>query len=92
MAPSTERIGCLGAARSRARLQQDKVWKQRWLSLINSISAFKSLVDEGLRFDPMGYGTLTWSIVSFGLEAAINSSETSEDLNQSCEYIRCDHG
>lgn len=77
----------LNDARTRARSQQNKVWKQRWLSLINSISTFKSLVDEGLRFDPTGYGTLAWSVVSFGLVAAINSSEISEHLTQSCEYI-----
>lgn len=41
-----------------------------------------------MQFDPTGYGTLAWSIVSFGLEVAINNSEISNDLFENCDFIR----
>ncbi|KAI1624385.1 hypothetical protein EDD37DRAFT_694576 [Exophiala viscosa] len=78
----------LESARERARLQQRKAWKRRWSSLVSSISTFNSLVDAGLQFDPIGYGALAWSIVSFGLEAAVSNKEIDDDLVESCEYIR----
>ena len=69
-------------------MQQNRIWKQRWLSLVRSVSRFKSLIDAGLQFDPTGYGALAWSVLSFGLEAAINYDEIDNDLLESCEYLR----
>ena len=78
----------LESTRARARLQQNRIWKQRWLSLVRSVSRFKSLIDAGLQFDPTGYGALAWSVLSFGLEAAISHDEIDNDLLESCEYLR----
>src|SRR5258708_4085118 len=60
---------------------------ERWLSFMKSVSTVKSLVDAGLQFDPTGYGTLAFSIVSFGFDAVINHSEIEDDVAESCNYI-----
>lgn len=78
----------LELTKQRSKLEQDKIWKRRWNSLIKSISACKSLVDAGLQFDPTGYGALAWSVVSFGLQTAINNSDIQQAAYESSDYIR----
>jgi hypothetical protein len=55
--------------------------------ILDGTQKFKSLVDAGLKFDTSGYGAIAWSVLSFGLQIAINGKEVREFVFQSSEAI-----
>jgi hypothetical protein len=49
--------------------------------------AFKSLGDAAVKFDASGYAALGWSVVSFGLEVALNAEKAREFVLSSSEVV-----
>ncbi|KAI3318901.1 hypothetical protein HD806DRAFT_511251 [Xylariaceae sp. AK1471] len=83
-------------------LTQDKlkVYTKRWgdkddkkttpgtaRSILLSALTFKDLVDSVLKFDPTGYGSSAWAVVSFGLTLVQNDKERMDRTFEACSYL-----
>ncbi|KAI2864664.1 hypothetical protein CBS13152_11162 [Aspergillus niger] len=55
--------------------------------IINSVLSFQDVVDNIVKFDPTGYASSAWAIVSLGLTMAKNHAELRGALFSSSEYL-----
>ncbi|MCJ1385367.1 hypothetical protein MMC17_008489 [Xylographa soralifera] len=55
--------------------------------LLCSALKFKSLVDAGLMFDPTGYGTIVWAVISGGLQMLKNDKDRTEAVFDSSAFL-----
>lgn len=48
--------------------------------ILCSALQFKDIIDRGLKFDPSGYGTIVWGVVSGGLQLLQNDTDRAEAI------------
>ncbi|GLA13523.1 hypothetical protein AnigIFM62618_010512 [Aspergillus niger] len=55
--------------------------------ILNSVLSFQDVVDKIVKFDPTGYASSAWAIVSLGLTMAKNHADLRGALCDSSEYL-----
>ncbi|KAH6623897.1 hypothetical protein F5144DRAFT_584639 [Chaetomium tenue] len=56
-------------------------------SILVSALMVKDLIDAGLKFDPTGYGSAAWTVVSFGLTLVQNDKERADLTFEACGHL-----
>ncbi|KAH6846999.1 hypothetical protein B0I37DRAFT_135592 [Chaetomium sp. MPI-CAGE-AT-0009] len=56
-------------------------------SILVSALTVKDLIDAGLKFDPTGYGSAAWAVVSFGLKLVQNDKELMDLTFEACGHL-----
>jgi hypothetical protein len=55
--------------------------------ILDEALCFKNIVDACLKFDPTGYSSSAWTIVSFGLHMTANGKQHREDVFDGAAYL-----
>ncbi|RYP05532.1 hypothetical protein DL764_003709 [Monosporascus ibericus] len=76
---------------SRAKKLEEEDKKAAWKPVISKIVdgalTFKAIGDAAVAFDKSGYAALGWSVVSFGLQVAVNAKEARQFVFDSLEVV-----
>lgn len=56
-------------------------------SILFSALTFKDLLDNVVKFDPTGYCSAAWAVVSFGLTLALHDKELADSTFKACSYL-----
>jgi hypothetical protein len=61
-------------------------WPSRLKAIENTLVKIDGLVQAGLAFDPTPYGSLGWSVVSFGLDVVVEGGRIRDFILEANEY------
>ncbi|GLA23066.1 hypothetical protein AnigIFM63326_006692 [Aspergillus niger] len=86
--------GVMELTKSKLRLHQER-WPSkskgnaydRASSILKSIMTVQALGDVVVKFDPTGYASIAWAVVSFGLTLIQNNQERMQRIWEASEYL-----